>query len=196
MSQTQYHLVIFGGQGSGKGTQAKILTEKFGLIYLGVGELLREMAETDNPMGRRVKKIVESGKLVPDELATQIVDLKLGQIPPSVGFILDGYPRNLAQARELKRALSGLERLVPKPVFLNLRVPREELLTRLRKRRYIEGRYDDTEEGISQRLKIYDEHTKPVLDAVKSWAEVINIDGDQSIEAVTKEITEKLEKAR
>jgi adenylate kinase len=195
MPNTQLHLIIFGGQGAGKGTQAKILAKQYGLIYLGTGELFREMAEEDTPMGERVKKILEGGNLVPDDLTDQIVALKLGEIPPRVGFILDGYPRNLSQAKAFHHTLSGLDRLLPKPIFLNLRVPRDEQLTRLRKRRYTEGRYDDTEAGIAQRLKIYDEHTKPVLEAVKDWAHVLRIDGNQPVEAVTKEITGKVKEA-
>lgn len=189
------HLIIFGGQGAGKGTQAKLLAKRYGLIYLGTGESFRELAGETTPMGKRVKDILEQGNLVPNDLTDQIVALKLGEIPPSVGFILDGYPRNLSQAKNFHHTLSGLDRLIPKPIFLNLRVPREEQLTRLRKRRYTEGRYDDTEAGIAQRLKIYDEHTKPVLEAVKDWAEVVRINGNQSVEAVTKEIVNKVEAA-
>jgi adenylate kinase len=195
MPNRQHQLIIFGGQGAGKGTQAKILAKHYGLIYLGTGELFREMAEENTPMGQRVQKILEGGNLVPDDLTDQIVALKLGEIPPQVGFILDGYPRNLSQAKAFKHTLSGLDRLLPKPVFLNLRVPREEQLVRLRKRRYTEGRYDDTEAGIAQRLKIYDEHTKPVLEAVKEWAHVLRIDGNQPVETVTEEIITKVEKA-
>lgn len=194
MHGQQLHLVIFGGQGAGKGTQAKLLAKRYGLIYLGTGELFRELASERTPMGQRVKDILEAGNLVPDDLTDQIVALKLGEIPPSVGFILDGYPRNLSQAKAFKHTLSGLDRLLPQPIFLNLRVPRDEQLTRLRKRRYTEGRYDDTEAGIAQRLKIYDEHTQPVLDAVKEWAKVVRIDGNQEIDAVTDEIVAKVEK--
>jgi adenylate kinase len=194
MPNQQHHLIIFGGQGAGKGTQAKLLAKRYGLIYLGTGEIFRELAEENTPMGTRVKQILEQGNLVPDDLTDQIVALKLGEIPPSVGFVLDGYPRNLSQAKNFKHTLSGLDRLLPKPVFINLRVPRDEQLKRLRKRRYTEGRYDDTEAGITQRLKIYDEHTQPVLDAVKDWAAVVRINGDQPIEEVTTEIIGKLEK--
>lgn len=194
MPAKQLHLVIFGGQGAGKGTQAKVLTERYGLVYLGMGDLLRELAEEQTPMGKRVRKLVEGGNLVPDEFADQIVALKLGEIPPSTGFILDGYPRTLEQARALKHTLAGLDRMQPQPVFINLEVPRSELLVRLRKRRYTEGRYDDTEEGIAQRLKLYDEHTKPVLAAVKDWAQILHVDGHQTVKAVAKEIMTKIEK--
>lgn len=193
--QKQYHLIIFGGQGAGKGTQAKVLAAKFGLIYLGTGDLFRELAEENSPLGKRVNETISGGNLVPDELADQIVALKLGDIPPSVGFILDGYPRTTAQAEVLHKTLNGLSRLVPQPLFINLEVPRAELLKRLRKRRVIENRADETDEAIRRRLKIYDEQTKPLLDSVSHWSGVLHVNGDQSIENVTKEIIKKLKHA-
>lgn len=191
--QSLYHLVIFGPQGSGKGTQAKILAERFGLVYLGTGELFREMAEEGSPIAERLRKILASGELVSDDLTGQIVAQKLGDIPPSVGFILDGYPRNIAQANFFRKTLEGLERTVPKPIFIYLGVPQEEVLERLRKRRKLEHRIEDkTDEAIVQRLKLYEEKTAPLLDEVADWAEIIHINGNQPIAAVTKDIINKV----
>lgn len=191
----QYHLIIFGSQGSGKGTQAKILADQYNLVYLGTGELFRELAEENTALGKRVRETVNRGNLVPDALVDQIVALKLGDIPPSFGFMLDGYPRTVAQAEVLHKTLNGLSRLVPRPLFLNLEVSRRELVRRLHRRRVIENRADETDEAISQRLKIYQERTKPLLDSVRGWAGVLRINGEQSIAAVTKEIIRKLEQA-
>lgn len=190
------HLIIFGGQGSGKGTQAKRLEKEFGVVYVGMGDVLREMAKEQSPIGRRIDEIVnQKGQLISDELATEIIELQLGSIPPGTGFVLDGYPRTVVQAGQFKDMLEGLGRLTPQPVFLNLLVPREESKRRLKKRREIEGRHDDTAPLIEKRLAIYDKQTKPLLDSVKPWARVVDIDGNQPIPAVTDSILKELKRA-
>ncbi len=195
MSYTPYHLVIFGPQGSGKGTQAKILANEFGLVYVGMGELLRDIAGERSAFGQRVRRTIAAGHLIPDAMCDEIMTQRLASLPPSVGFILDGYPRTIPQIDGFRTILTALGRLHPQPVFINLQVPRRELLRRLRLRRDIEHREDETEEAISRRLKIYEQQTKPVLEHIDGWAAVINVNGDQSITAVTNEIKQKLEHA-
>lgn len=192
-AKKQHHLVIFGGQGSGKGTQARILEKELGVVYIGLGDLLRELAIEDHPTAKKIRQTLILGDLVPDEFMNQMVALKLGNIPPSVGFILDGYPRTVPQAAGLHQTLGGLARLIPRSVFINLEVPKEELLKRLRKRRHTEQREDESEEAIARRLSIYEERTRPVLDAVAAWADIAHIDGDQTIPKVTEEIVKKVE---
>lgn len=182
------HLIIFGQQGSGKGTQARALSRRYGLAYLGLGELFRELAEENSPTGQRVRNTINAGRLLPDPVTNQLVSQKLGNIPPAEGFILDGYPRNLQQAEALHQTLRGLGRLVPRPIFLNLEMPRERLFSRLEKRHKTERRADDTAEAIANRLEIYDRETHPILKAVVDWADVVSVNGDQTVEKVTDEL--------
>lgn len=195
MNQQLLHLVVFGKQGAGKGTQAKALSRHYGLVYLGLGELFRELAEENTPVAQRVKRTIDAGHLIPDPITNQLVAQKLGNIPPAEGFVMDGYPRNAAQATALHQTLHGLNRLVPKPIFLNLEIDQDELLGRLANRRQTEKRADDSEAGIAKRLEIYHTDTHPVLEAVAGWAEVVPIDGNQSITKVTAAIHEILDEA-
>ncbi len=195
MSQKLLHLVVFGKQGAGKGTQAKALSRHYGLVYLGLGELFRELAEENTPIAQRVKRTIDAGHLIPDPITNQLVAQKLGNIPPSEGFVLDGYPRNVLQAQALHRTLHGLNRLVPKPAFLNLEIDQEELLGRLAKRRQTEQRVDDSDAGIAKRLEIYHNETHPVLESVAEWAEVFGIDGNRTVAEVTAAIHAALDKA-
>ncbi|MDP9212310.1 MAG: nucleoside monophosphate kinase [bacterium] len=195
MRHRRLHLIVFGAQGVGKGTQAKILAERFGLVHANTGERLREMAEEQSAIGARISETLKRGHLVSDELATEMIELQVGGIPPDTGFVLDGYPRNLYQAEQLHRILAGLGRLDPKPVFINFEVPQPKLVERLLKRREIEGRHDDIEPVIKQRHELYQEQTEPVLDAVKDWADIVQVDGDQLVGAVAEETIRKLPNA-
>lgn len=187
------NLIIFGAQGSGKGTQAHLLQERLGLVYIGLGRLYRQYASEPTSFGQQIKEIIDKGNLVPDEITDQVVAQKIGDLPPEVCFILDGYPRNLNQSKALHRTLQSQERILPPPIVLNLLVPQDELLRRLRKRRDIEGRDDDSDEGIARRLEIYKHDTEPLLDDMRTWAEVIDVDGHQSIAEVAAEIKDKLD---
>lgn len=193
MSSKLLHLIVFGKQGAGKGTQAKELSRHYGLVYLGPGELYRELAEENTPVANRVKRTMEAGHLIPDPITNQLVAQKLGNIPPSEGFVLDGYPRNLVQAKALHQTLHGLKRLIPKPILLNLEISQDQLLARLAKRRGIENRADDSEEAITRRLEIYDKETYPVLEDIASWATIVPIDGNQPVPAVTTTIQAALD---
>ncbi|MEX2043500.1 MAG: nucleoside monophosphate kinase [Patescibacteria group bacterium] len=193
MSHRLLHLVIFGGQGAGKGTQAKLLSTEYGLVHIEIGNRLREMAEEQSPIASRISETLRQGHLIPDDLVTEIIELQLGGIPPNTGFILDGYPRTVDQAGQLHHMLRGFNRLDPKPAFINLDVPKGELTKRLLKRRQLEGRHDDIAPVIKRRHTLYHEQTRPVLDAVKEWADVITVNGDQPPESVVKEIKAKLQ---
>lgn len=184
-----HHLIIFGPQGSGKGTQAQRLAERLGLINIGAGDILREIATEDTPRGRQINEIVnERGELVPDGMINEIFAQRLGTIPPNVGFILDGWPRNIVQAEHLKRTLQRLSRMAPPPTFIYLEAPMPELLERLRKRHEREKRADDTPDTIARRLKLYEDETRPILEKVTDWAHVITINGNQPVAAVTEDI--------
>ena len=192
MSHRLLHLIISGAQGAGKGTQAKLLSTEFGLVHVEIGNRLREMAEEQSPIASRISESLKQGHLIPDDLATEIIELQLGGIPPNTGFILDGYPRTVDQAGQLHHMLRGFNRMEPQPVFIDLDVPKEELIKRLLKRRQLEGRHDDIAPVIKRRHMLYHEQTRPVVEAIAEWAKVITINGDQPIEGVQKEIRSKL----
>jgi adenylate kinase len=181
-----------GAPGAGKGTQAARLAERLGAAHLEVGALLRQMASQDSPLGTQIRELIAGGSLVPDDLTDEIVGERLRALPPDQGFVLDGYPRTVRQARALQRLLAELGRLEPRPVFVHLDVPRDVLMARLRRRRDLEDRSDDSDDVIARRLEVYEAETAPVRDAVTNWADVVTINGDQSPEAVADEIAAAL----
>jgi adenylate kinase len=184
---------MLGAPGSGKSTHAARLAERLGAAHLNLGSLFREAAAEDSPRGREIRELVAAGKLVPDEVADEIIRERLEALPDDREFVLEGYPRNAAQADALHRLLARLGRLEPPPVVVRLDTSRDELLRRLRRRRDLEDRSDDTDEAITQRLEIYDETTTPVAGMVSEWADVVPIDGDQPVDAVAAEIAAKLD---
>lgn len=187
-------LIVLGPPGAGKGTQAARLAERFGLVRIGPGEILREKAQTDSPSAQRIRAIMAAGELVPDELIDQLVRERLDALSPEQGFVLDGYPRTAAEAETLHQTLAQLGRLEQRPRVVWLVVTREELMRRLRRRRQVEGRADDAEEAIGQRLATYEARAGSVREALESWAEVIVIDGDQRPDEVTRAILHRVER--
>lgn len=192
MTQRPHALIMVGAPGSGKSTQAKRLAERLDLAHLNPGALFREMATEESPLGHRISDLLADGELVPDNVTDQVLAERLKALPPGRGFVFDGYPRTAAQAETLHRVLAELGRLEPRPVVLQLDVPREELLRRLRRRRALEGRRDDRDEVIARRLDMHENETAPVLGALADWTDVMTINGDQPVEAATDEIVRKL----
>lgn len=150
------------------------------------------MAGDGSAIGSRIRDVMEDGGLVPDEVTDKAVRRRLEAIPAEQGVILDGYPRSAAQADTLRRLLAQSGRLVPRPLVVRLDVPVDELLHRLRRRRRMEGRADDTDEVIRSRLQIHDAEAARAVDAMSDWADVVEIDGAQPPEAVGQEVLEKL----
>lgn len=192
----RHHVVLIGPPGAGKGTQAQRLAERLGAAHLEVGALLRQMASEDSPLGSQVRPLIVTGNLVPDHLTDEVVGERLRALPTDRGFVLDGYPRNVRQARALHRLLGALGRLEPRPVFVHLDVPRDVLMARLRRRRELDGRGDDSEDVIARRLEVYATETEPVRDAVTDWADVVTIDGDQPPQTVADAIAGALRPSR
>jgi adenylate kinase len=184
--------VIFfiGPQGSGKGTQAKILAQKLNFYYWEMGGILRNMKNEDGDLAKKVTNMVNSGVLLPDELLLEVVESKLSTISPDKGVIFDGIPRRIGQAEFLLNHLKNQGRKDFVALFVNL--PREESIARLLKRAEIEKRADDTREKIEFRLKQYEEDTLPVLDYLKKETNFIEIDGQPAVEEVTKAINNAL----
>jgi adenylate kinase len=174
----QMNLILMGPPGSGKGTQAKRLVEKFGIPQISTGDILREAVASGSPIGRRAKAIMDQGELVPDDVVIQIVRDRLGRVDCKPGFVLDGFPRTRAQAQALDGILRdhGREKLR----VIALTVADAELRRRILGRG--EGRADDTPETVAKRLEVYRRDTQPVLDHYA--AQVVKIDGMGSMDEI------------
>ena len=151
-----------GPPGSGKGTQAKRLVDSEGWVQLSTGDLFRGHIAKQTELGRKVKAIIDSGALVPDDLTVEMVRTRLREIGGDTRIVFDGFPRTVAQARALDSLLAEFGRRVDAVILLD--VPRDEILTRLLKRAKDEGRADDTPEVIGTRFDAYEKQTKPVID--------------------------------
>lgn len=151
-------VVLLGPPGAGKGTQAQKLSEKLGIPQISTGELFRSNIENGTKLGLEAKRYLDAGDLVPSELTNQLVDDRLNRPDAANGFILDGYPRSIEQAKALHEMLGRRDTDID--AVLEFRVSEDELLQRLKGR----GRADDTEEVILNRMKIYRDETAPLLD--------------------------------
>ena len=175
-------LVIMGPPGAGKGTQAKKIAELYGIPHISTGAVLRSEIEKDTELGRQVKTVIERGDLVADEIVLKLVETRLGEPDCGKGFILDGFPRTLAQSEGLDAILS--KRGTPGLIAINLSVPEEVLLDRLHSR----GRADDTRETIQNRIRVYNEKTTPLIEYYAGKGVLMEINGDQTIDAVFADI--------
>ncbi|WP_353816073.1 adenylate kinase [Agromyces sp. SYSU T00266] len=187
MTQTaSARFLIVGPQGSGKGTQGVLVAEAFGVPQVATGDIFRENVKGGTELGKRVQAIIEAGDLVPDELTSELVRDRLEQPDAASGFLLDGYPRNRGQVDDLEAFLSGRGESLD--AVIELVVPREESITRLRQRAIDQGRTDDTEEVIANRLAIYERETAPILDVYREHDLVVHIDGVGTLDEVTARI--------
>jgi adenylate kinase len=183
-------IFLIGPQGSGKGTQARVLAERLGFFYWEMGGILREVAKSDTPLGKEVKAMVDQGILLPDEKLYEVVSSRLSEISTNKGVIFDGIPRRINQAEFLMNFLQKQGRSNFVTLFID--VPKEESLKRLSLRAQKEGRADDTPEKIELRLKQYYTDTLPVIDFLKEKTSFIQIDGLKTVEEVTDSINKSL----
>jgi adenylate kinase len=185
--------LILGPQGSGKGTQAQRIASEYGVPHVATGDMFREAIARRTPLGREVEPILASGRLVPDELTASLIRERLAEEDAGDGFVLDGFPRNAAQADALDALLEEIGR--PLDVVLVLQVPDEICIERLRKRAAEEGRADDTPAVIARRLEIYHRETAPLVDHYLVTGRVVGIHGSGSVDEVWAEIQDALEQA-
>lgn len=185
-------LLIVGPQGSGKGTQGVRVAEAFGVPQVATGDIFRENVSGGTELGKKVQSIIEAGHLVPDELTSELVRDRLEQPDAAQGFVLDGYPRNRRQVHDLEGFLA--DRGEALDAVIELVVPREESIERITQRAAEQGRTDDTEEVIANRLAIYERETAPILEVYREHGIVDEIDGVGTLDEVTERIFAALAK--
>ena len=186
-------LLIVGPQGSGKGTQGLRIAQAFGIPAISTGDVFRGAVADGSELGQQVRAVIEAGDLVSDELTSAVVRDRLGQADAeAAGFLLDGYPRNLAQVRDLDAFLEGRDEALD--AVIELSVPRDESIARLSLRAKEQGRTDDTEEVIANRLSIYERETAPILGVYHARGIVEEIDGVGSLDEITERVIASLER--
>jgi adenylate kinase len=170
-------ILILGPQGSGKGTQAKRIAEHYGVPHIATGDMFRAAVAEGSELGRRVAPILEEGGLVPDDLTIEIIRERLAD---EDGFVLDGFPRTMAQAEALDSMLEEIGK--PLDAVLLLQVSDEVATARLRERAVQEGRADDSPEAIETRLRLYHELTELVVDRYQHAGIEVAVDGEQPVD--------------
>jgi adenylate kinase len=183
-------LVLLGAPGSGKGTQATRLREHLQVPHISTGELLRAAVNAGTPLGLQAKTVMESGSLVSDDIVLGMLEERLLQPDTGNGFILDGYPRNLAQARALDSLLARIKQ--PVDIAVQLDVDAELLVARLSGRAHVEGRADDSPEAVRNRLTVYGEQTAPVVDYYRNQGKLVCVQGVGSMDEVFTRIVEAI----
>jgi adenylate kinase len=185
------NLLLLGPQGSGKGTQAKRIAAEHGIPHISTGDMFRAAIAAGSELGRRVEPILASGQLVPDEVTVALIAERLDQPDAAAGFILDGFPRNLAQAEALDAMLVSIGRALDAILFLDL--PDDVATERLLHRAEVEGRPDDTPDVIAGRLVIYHTETEPIVEHYRTTGRLVPLHGELTIDQVWGEIAAALE---
>ncbi|PIX60295.1 MAG: adenylate kinase [Lysobacterales bacterium CG_4_10_14_3_um_filter_64_11] len=175
-------LVLLGAPGSGKGTQASRLREHFSVPHISTGDLLRAAVAAGSPLGRKAKAVMDAGSLVSDDIVLSMLEERLHHPDADSGFILDGYPRNLAQASALDALLARLEQ--PMDVAVQIDVNPELLVERIAGRATLEGRADDSPDAVRHRLQVYAEQTAPVVHYYREHGRLARVDGVGSMDEV------------
>ena len=188
-----FNLILFGPPGSGKGTQSERLVEKYGVVHLSTGNLLRAEIAQKTPLGLEAKSFIDKGQLVPDEVVIGMVDSYFDLHKDARGFLFDGFPRTVAQARALDRLLELKKTSIS--AVLALEVNEEELVKRLLNRGKTSGRSDDTDESvIRKRFSVYTEETSPVAEHYRKARKFHPIEGVGSVDIIFDRLSEVIEK--
>ncbi len=183
-------LVLLGAPGSGKGTQAARLKEHLQVPHISTGDLLRAEVAAGSPLGLQAKEVMARGDLVSDEILLGMLKDRFSRADTRDGFILDGYPRNLAQADALDRLLQDLGQKFD--AAIQLAVDNEQIIERLAGRAQAEGRADDTPDSVRHRLNVYDQQTSPVIEFYRTHGQLTVVDGVGSLDDVFNRIVEAL----
>ena len=183
-------LVLLGAPGSGKGTQASRLRQHLQVPHISTGDLLRAAVAAATPLGLKAKAVMEAGNLVSDDIVLGMLEERLGRDDARAGFVLDGYPRNLAQARALDELLARLEQ--PVDIAVQLDVDTALLVERIAGRAALQGRADDTPESVRNRLNVYSEQTAPVVEFYRNAGKLACVHGVGSMDEVFTRIVEAI----
>ena len=175
-------LVLLGAPGSGKGTQAQLLKKEFNIPHISTGDLLRAAVAAKTDLGLAAKVVMDKGHLVSDEIVLGMLKQRLAEKDAKTGFILDGFPRNLIQADMLDKLLAEIN--MPAQHAVLIEVNPDEVVERIAKRAEIEGRTDDAEEVVRDRINIYVNQTAPVIDHYKNHEILSEVLGQGSIDQV------------
>ena len=185
------NILLLGPQGSGKGTQAKRISAEYGVPHISTGDMLREAIAAGTELGRQVRPILDQGELVPDDLMVSLIRERLSREDTANGFVLDGFPRTIAQAEALDAMLREMGRELT--IVFELQLSDEACMKRLLRRAQLEGRSDDTPEAIRNRLERYHRETEPVIEHYRATGNLVGIHADRSIAEVFSEIQEALD---
>jgi len=184
-------LIMMGPPGAGKGTQAKFVAEHFGVPAISTGDIFRANVSQGTPLGVEAKRYMDAGEYVPDEVTNLMVRNRIDEKDAEPGFLLDGYPRTLAQVEELDGMIKFTGHSLDAVVVLT--VDPEEIVGRLLQRAQVEGRADDTEDVIRRRQEIYVEQTEPLIEVYRGRGILIEVDGMGEVAEVTQRIFEALD---
>jgi adenylate kinase len=187
-----FNVILFGPPGSGKGTQSEKIIDKFGLIHLSTGDLLRSEINRQTELGMEAKQFMDKGQLVPDEVVIGMISMAIDDKREAKGFLFDGFPRTAAQAEALDNLLAQKDGAIN--VMLALDVSEPELIKRILKRGETSGRSDDTDEKIIQaRVSEYRNKTEAVADYYRQFNKVVMIPGEGSIDDIFSKLAHEIE---
>jgi adenylate kinase len=177
-------LVLVGPPGAGKGTQAQFLAKHYSIPHISTGDIFRANLKAGTPLGVEAQKFMDAGELVPDSVTNEMVKDRLTHSDTANGFLLDGFPRNVAQAQVLSAVLAANK--TPLDAVLELQIDDSEIISRLDNRRSVESRADDAAEVIVHRLKVYHEQTAPIIGYYSTEGSLITISATGAVEEITK----------
>jgi adenylate kinase len=187
-------MILMGPPGAGKGTQAKVIADRWGIPAISTGDIFRANVSEQTPLGLEAKRYMDAGEYVPDSVTNGMVRSRIAEDDASGGFLLDGYPRTVAQVEELDAMLSEAGESLDAVVVLT--VDDEELVGRLLQRAELEGRTDDTEEVIRRRQELYNEQTAPLLARYAERDLLVEVDGMGAVDDVSARIFEALDEVQ
>jgi adenylate kinase len=184
-------MILMGPPGAGKGTQAKVVADHFGIPAISTGDIFRANVSKGTPLGKKAQEYMDAGEYVPDEVTNLMVRDRIDEPDAAPGFLLDGYPRTLAQVEELDGMIGFTGHRLDAVVVIT--VDPDEIVARLLHRAQVEGRADDTEEVIRRRQEVYAEQTEPLIEGYRRRGIVHEIDGMGEVDEVTKRIFDALD---
>ncbi len=179
-------LILMGPPGAGKGTQARFIAERFGVPAISTGDIFRANVSNGTPLGVEAKRYMDAGEYVPDSVTNEMVRNRIAEADAEPGFLLDGYPRTLAQVQELDAMIADTGHCLD--VVAVLTADQDVLVGRLLQRAVIEGRADDTEDVIRRRQEVYAEQTAPLIDVYRDRGLLVEVDGLGEVGEVTERI--------